>query len=131
MAYNILIVDDSATVRAVLSRIVRLCGLDLGVLHEAANGKEALEVLEEHWVDLVLADINMPVMNGLELVERMQADGLLETIPVVIVSTEGSQTRVKDLRARGVRGYVRKPFTPEHLRLVVERILREVRDGFP
>jgi two-component system chemotaxis response regulator CheY len=123
MAYNILSVDDSQTVRAVIRKTLDLAGIEVGEIHEAGNGQEALDVLGKHWLDLVFADINMPVMTGLELVDRMSADGLLKTVPVVIVSTEGSSTRVEQLKAKGVSAYVRKPFTPEIIRSVVEEVL--------
>jgi two-component system chemotaxis response regulator CheY len=123
MAYNILIVDDSETVRAVISKTLGLAGLSVGEIHQAGNGQEALVVLKDKWVDLVFTDINMPVMTGVELVERMQQDDILKTVPVVVVSTEGSKTRIEDLIQKGVRAYVRKPFTPEILRDTVEQIL--------
>jgi two-component system chemotaxis response regulator CheY len=123
MAYNILIVDDSQTVRAVIRKTLDLAGIPVGEIHEAENGQQALEILNASWLDLVFADINMPVMTGLEMVDRMSVDGLLKTVPVVIVSTEGSSTRVEQLKAKGVSGYIRKPFTPETIREVVEEVL--------
>jgi two-component system chemotaxis response regulator CheY len=123
MAYNVLVVDDSATVRAVVVKTLHLCGLPLQEVHQATNGREALAVLQAHWIDLVLTDINMPEMDGLELVRAMAADGLLGTIPVVVVSTEGSETRIDELRLQGIRGYIRKPFTPEELSGVVRAAL--------
>jgi len=125
MAYNILIVDDSDTVRAVISKTLQMAGLDLGELHTAANGQEGLSVLREQWVDLVLTDINMPVMNGVEMIEAMQGDENLAHLPVVVVSTEGSTTRMEELKAKGVRAYLRKPFTPEKLKEVIEDLLGE------
>jgi two-component system chemotaxis response regulator CheY len=123
VAYNILVVDDSATVRAVIAKTLQIAGVPVSELYQAANGQEALDLLGEHWVDLVFADINMPVMNGIEMVERMNADGMLNTIPVVIVSTEGSATRIEQLLNKGVSAYIRKPFTPEMLREVVDQIM--------
>ncbi len=79
----------------------------------------ALEKLREHWIDLVLADINMPNMNGLELISQMKNDELLRDIPVIIVSTEGSKTRIEDLRRQGIAGFVRKPFTPESMKSAI------------
>ena len=125
MSYNILVVDDSVTVRSVIAKTLDLAGVPVGQLYQAANGQEALAVLGETWVDLVFADINMPVMNGIEMVDRMSADGMLKTVPVVIVSTEGSATRIEELRAKGVRAYMRKPFTPERLREVVNEVLEK------
>ncbi len=123
MPYNILVVDDSKTVRSMIRKTLDLGGVAVGALREAANGREALEILRAEWIDLVFADINMPVMTGLEMVERMGQEGLLATVPVVIVTTEGSATRVEQLKAKGIRAYVRKPFTPELLRGVVEEVL--------
>ena len=123
MAYNILIVDDSATIRAVIAKTLEIAEIPVSELWEAANGREALEFLGDKWIDLVFVDINMPVMNGVELIERMEADGLLSTVPVIIVSTEGSDTRISELTAKGVRAYIRKPFTPEVLKDVVNQIL--------
>ncbi len=123
MSINILVVDDSKTVRAVIEKTLRLSGITIGNIYHAGNGKEALEVLKNNWVDLVLTDINMPVMNGVELIEEMSQDELLKTIPIAIVSTEGSQTRVEELKAKGVKAYLRKPFTPESLKNLVVELL--------
>ncbi|MGQ9610293.1 MAG: response regulator [bacterium] len=125
MLYNILIVDDSRTTRAVISKTLNLAGVPINELYEAENGKIALDILEKKWIDLVLADINMPEMDGVEMVDRMSKDGLLRTIPVVVVSTEGSQTRIEEMRSKGVKAYVRKPFTPEVIKSIVENILGE------
>lgn len=123
MPYNILVVDDSQTVRAVIRKTLDLAGVEVGEIHEAGNGQEALDILRDNWLDLVFADINMPVMTGIEMVDRMSADGLLKTVPVVIISTEGSATRVEQLKAKGVSAYIRKPFTPEIIREVVDEVL--------
>ncbi len=129
MSLNILVVDDSATVRAVIAKTLKVAAVPVGELFQAANGREALDILAENWVDLVLADINMPVMGGVEMVEKMMADGLLQSIPVVVVSTEGSATRIEQLRSKGVRAYLRKPFTPELLKGVIDDIVLEVKDA--
>jgi two-component system chemotaxis response regulator CheY len=123
MPYNILIVDDSETVRAVLARTLEMAGVAVSTLHQAANGEEALEVMKNNWIDLVFSDINMPGMGGVEMIERMQESDLLGTVPVVVVSTEGSKTRIDDLLSKGVRAYIRKPFTPEKVKAVVEELL--------
>ncbi|MFA6242911.1 MAG: response regulator [Candidatus Hydrogenedentales bacterium] len=123
MAVNILLVDDSDTVRAIIAKTIRLAGMPLGELYQASGGEQALSLLKENWIDLVLTDINMPGMTGVELVERMSQDDEMKTIPVVVISTEGSETRVEELLAKGVRAYVRKPFTPEKIRDVVENVL--------
>jgi two-component system chemotaxis response regulator CheY len=123
MSYNILIVDDSRITRAVIAKTLSLSGVPIGELHEAENGQEALNVLDRNWIDLVLADINMPVMDGIEMVNRMSEDGLMQTIPVIVVSTEGSKTRIEEMRAKGVRAYIRKPCTPELVKSTVEDVL--------
>ena len=88
MAFNVLIVDDSSSMRAVIRKIIRVSGFNVGEYLEAADGKEALKVLADEWVDLVLTDINMPNMNGLELIAEMKRDRMLQSIPVVMVTTE-------------------------------------------
>jgi two-component system, chemotaxis family, chemotaxis protein CheY len=123
MAYNILVVDDSETVRAVMAKAIEMSGAEVKSLAMAGNGQEALEILGRDWVDLVFADINMPVMNGVELVKRMQADADLKSIPVVIVSTEGSATRINGLMECGVKAFLRKPFTPEGLKTIIDGIM--------
>ncbi|MCL2220538.1 MAG: response regulator [Chitinispirillia bacterium] len=123
MSYNILIVDDSQTMRSVLVKTVAMAGIEVGNTFEAGNGKEALEVLEKEWVDIVFADINMPVMNGIEMVEEMVKLGYMESTPVVVISTEGSKTRLDKLREMGVRGFLRKPISPELFKNVVDGVL--------
>ncbi|KMQ50531.1 Chemotaxis regulator CheY [Chitinispirillum alkaliphilum] len=113
MAYNILIVDDSETIRAVLLKTINMSGIEVNQLFEAENGQIALDMLENNWIDIVFADINMPVMSGIEMVDHMHKTGQINSTPVVIVSTEGSQTRVEELMSKGVRAFVRKPVTPE------------------
>lgn len=125
MAYNILIVDDSAIIRTAIKRILLMTNLDLGDVYEAENGAVALQKFEDHWVDIVFADINMPVMNGIEMIDRMAESGILESTPVVIVSTEQSSTRLEQLKDKGIKAYLHKPFSPEKISAVVEEILNK------
>jgi len=125
MAYNILIVDDSKTVRHTIQKSLKMADIALSDLLEAENGASALEILKKHWVDIVLTDINMPIMNGIELIDQMSQEGLLRTIPVVVISTEGSQTRIDALKEKGIQGYIRKPFTPEALKEILDGVLGE------
>ncbi len=125
MAYNILIVDDSKVTREVLARTLRLTGIPLGEIHQAVNGAEALTVLDSCWIDMVFSDINMPVMDGLELVDRLQRRDEWERLPVIIVSTEGSKSRIEELQKLGVRGYIRKPFTPEQVAAMIGQVMGE------
>lgn len=129
MSLNVLIVDDSETVRAVLGKALRLAELPIEQCHEAANGQEALDLLREKPVDLIFTDINMPVMTGLELIAQLSADGTLSAIPVIVVTTEASQQRVDYMKQSGVAAYVRKPFYPEQLRDTVNQVLGEAHVG--
>ncbi len=123
MVFNILIVDDSTTVRSVISKALRLAGVEYDHIYEAANGEEGLKVLEDEWVDLVFADISMPIMDGEEMVAKMKVEGTIDQIPVVVVSSAGSEPRVARMKANGVKDYIQKPFTPERIREVVDKIM--------
>ncbi len=123
MAYNILIIDDSTTARSVISKTLEMAGVPVGEVYFAENGIKALQILKNEWVDLAFTDINMPEMSGMELVQTMSEDDELREIPIVVVSTEGSQTRIDELRSHGIRAYIRKPFTPEELKQVVDNLM--------
>ncbi len=115
MALNILIVDDSSVMRSMIKKTLKIAQIPTGEIVQAANGKEGLEKLNNHWVDLVLADINMPVMNGEQMIGQMKADPEMRDIPIIVVSTEGSATRIERLKRMGVL-FIQKPFSPELLR---------------
>lgn len=123
MGLRVLVVDDSAIIRSVIKKSITLSGLDVSEIFEAANGLEALKVLADAWIDIIFADLNMPEMNGEELVKAMSKDNLLVSIPVVIVSSEPSQTRIDELKRLGIRAYLRKPFRPENFRDIVSTVL--------
>jgi len=120
---NVLIVDDSKVVRFVIKKSLDIAGVPTSTVFEAENGREGLEILNKEWIDLVFVDINMPVMTGLEMIDIMNRDGILSSIPVVIISTEGSETRIDNLKSKGVRAYIRKPFKPEVLKKVVDEVV--------
>ena len=121
MAVNVLIVDDSAVMRTMVTRVLRLSGVPLAEVHEASNGEEGLRVVAERWVDLVLLDVNMPVMDGETMLRRLRAAPETAHLPVIVVSTESSATRVHALESLGV-AFVHKPFAPEDLRATILRI---------
>ena len=123
MPLNIMVVDDSKTVRTIITKTLELARMPISSIYQAANGKEALEILDENWVDIVLTDINMPEMNGIEMIDKMQENGILDSIPVVVISTEGSTTRMKQLKQKGISAYIQKPFSPEQIRDVVTNLL--------
>ncbi len=125
MGYSILLVDDSNVVKAVLMKILAASTIPIEKVYDASNGVEALKILGSSSVDLVITDINMPHMDGFELIERMRLDMMLQRIPVVVISTEGSLTRVAHLESLGVKGYVRKPFTAQE----IERTITEALGG--
>ena len=129
MAYNILIVDDSLPMRAVIKKSIKLSGFNAGQLLYASNGKEALDILRDNWCDLVITDYNMPSMNGMELIMEMKKDETMSSIPVVVVTTEGSSRRVEEFMEAGAVGYIKKPFTPEEIRQQLNDILGEPEDG--
>jgi two-component system chemotaxis response regulator CheY len=115
VAYNVLIVDDSPAMRRFVRRVLELTGIELGRCLEANNGQEALELLRGELVDIVLTDINMPLMDGEELLRALKADHALRAIPVLVLSTDRSASRVKQMLDLGAGGYVGKPFLPGDL----------------
>ncbi len=119
-----LIVDDSSVMRKIVERALRQAGLDLEVVHEAGTGSEGLEQLKAHSVDLILSDINMPVMDGLEFLRQIRVQNLASGVPVIMITTESSEEHVKQAIQAGARGYIRKPFTAEQIK---ERVLPLVR----
>ena len=121
MALNVIVVDDSAVMRAMIVKTLRLCGLSLGEIHEAANGQEAIQLLKQNWIDLALVDINMPVMNGEEMIDNVRKDPELKSLSIIVISTESSETRIDMLEQKGA-GFVHKPFTPESLRDVIIKV---------
>lgn len=120
--FNVLVVDDSSTMRAMLRKILHLSGVIVGNYFEAGNGQEALAVLEQQWVDLILMDLNMPVMGGLEMIERVRSNPEMADIPIIVVSSESSQTRIDDLESKGVK-FIHKPFRPETARDLIVQLL--------
>ena len=124
MGYNILLVDDSNVVKAVLMKILAGSSLPINQVFDAANGVEALKILGVNTMDLVITDINMPLMDGFELVERMRLDMMLKNIPVIIISTEGSLSSISNLQEMGIKGYVRKPFVAEEILSILTEVLR-------
>lgn len=125
MRYRILVVDDSDIIRSVVKKSLGMAGLELGAVFEAADGRLALELLKREWVDVVFADINMPNMNGIEMVRAMADDTLLREIPVVIISSDQNQAKLAELNRLGVRACIKKPFRPEAFRGVIEDLFNK------
>ena len=120
---KILIVDDSPAMRKIARRTLRQAGYESAEVMEADGAGDALAVLDRGPVDLIVSDLHMPGMDGLELVSRVRrrADG--REVPIVIVTTEAGEEAVRAAMTRGASGYVVKPFTPEKLERVLERVL--------
>ena len=115
MALDVLVVDDSSVMRSIIIRTIRLSGFPLGEVHEAANGQEGLQMLEQHSVDLALVDLNMPVMGGEEMIDKIRGNAAMADFPLIVISSEGSDTRIERLRKKEVR-FLQKPFMPQAVR---------------
>jgi two-component system, chemotaxis family, chemotaxis protein CheY len=113
---SVLIVDDSSVMRKIVERSLRQAGIEIGQVYEAGNGLEALAVLNERTVNLVLCDINMPAMDGLEFVKQLPSVQNAKGVPVVMITTEGSEGHVVQALSAGARGYIRKPFTADQVK---------------
>ena len=121
---KLLVVDDSATMRKIIMRTIRQSGFKVDEFLEAENGKEALQVLSSNKVDAVLTDINMPEMNGLELLEKIRSQNETKDLPVIMITTEGAENIVEKAKSLGVNGFIRKPFTPEKIGSALSSILK-------
>ncbi len=128
MGYNILVVDDSSVMRTMIIKSLGMSGVEIGEVYQSGNGKEGLEELDKNWVDLVIIDINMPVMNGQEMIENMRQNEEMSKVPVIVISTEGSEKRIAQLKEKGIR-FIHKPFTPEIIRDTVNEIMEEEPHG--
>jgi two-component system, chemotaxis family, chemotaxis protein CheY len=123
MEPDVLVVDDSAAIRKILQRVLRQTGMSIGTIHEAGDGQEALEILKLHRPALVLTDINMPKMDGLQFLAAMKGAEQWRDIPVVMITTEGGETKVGEAVKLGAAGYVRKPFTADQIKEKLAGIL--------
>lgn len=126
MSFAVLIVDDSMPMRSVIKKTFKAAGYGNVTFLEAEDGQKALEQLKDNWVDIVVTDYNMPVMNGLELIGEIKADDRFDNVPVVIISTEGSTEKVNEFMDKGAAGYIKKPFAPEQLRDVLVDLFGEM-----
>ena len=122
---RVLIVDDSSVMRKIVERSLRQAGIDISEVREAGNGAEALGVLNDGAADLILCDINMPVMDGIEFLRQLKGVDNAKNVPVVMITTEGSESHVVQALSVGARGYIRKPFTPEQVKEHVVPLLVE------
>ncbi len=123
MSYSILIVDDSLPMRSVIKRTVKTTGFNKSQFYEAGNGKEAIELMRDNSIDIVITDFNMPVMNGMEFIKIIKNDKLVKDIPVIVISQEGNDIKIQEFMDLGVSGYITKPFTSETVRDLINDIL--------
>lgn len=123
MNYNVLIVDDSPSMRKIMLKTIRMSGFPVKNLLEAENGEEALDQCRAHWVDIIITDINMPVMDGLKFIEHLQQDQVLQSVPVVVVSSDGREPVIEKAKTLGVVQYLKKPFQPETIAEVLNNII--------
>ena len=128
MSFNILVVDDSAVMRRMIIRTLKLSGLPLGEIHEAPNGAAALDAIRARWIDLVLADLNMPVMGGEEMLARLKADEATRDVRVIVVSSESGEAKIREMERRAA-GFIHKPFTPEEIRAKIMEVMKIDDDG--
>ena len=117
---RVLIVDDSSVMRRIVERSLRQAGLDVQQVFEASNGAEALTMARQHPLDLILSDINMPLMDGLEFVRQLRSIDAARHVPVIMITTEAGEAHVVQALSSGASGYIRKPFTSEQIK---ERII--------
>lgn len=120
---RVLIVDDSAVMRKIVERSLRQAGINLKEVIEAGNGVEGLAAIQQGAMDLILSDINMPAMDGLEFLQSLRTLDNAKNTPVVMITTEGSESRVVEALTAGARGYIRKPFTPDQVKERVAPLL--------
>ena len=123
MEPDVLVVDDSAAIRKILQRVLRQTGMTIRTIHEAGDGQEALEILKVHQPALVLTDINMPKMDGLQFLAALKSSEQWRGIPVVMITTEGGEAKVGEAVKLGAAGYVRKPFTADQIKEKLAGIL--------
>jgi two-component system, chemotaxis family, chemotaxis protein CheY len=116
MKLNVLLVDDSAVIRKMLKRVLAESNLPFDKVLEAGDGQQALTALGSDTVHLVLCDVNMPVMDGLEFLQTMRQNPAWQSLPVLMVTTEGGQAAVLRAAELGAKGYIRKPFTTEEVK---------------
>lgn len=121
MALNILIVDDSSVMRSIIIKTLKLSGIPCGEFFQAANGQEGLEILGANWIDLLMADIHMPVMDGEEMINHLRKNSRYQDLPVVVVSSESDRNKIELLHRQGAT-FIHKPFTPETLREIILEI---------
>jgi len=125
MGYNILVVDDSASMRKVMRKVIQMSGFPVNTIYEAENGVNGLEICRQQEVEIILTDLNMPEMDGISFMEALRADEEFSHIPVLVVSTEGRPAVMEKVEEIGAVEYVKKPFQPESISRVLSKLLED------
>jgi two-component system, chemotaxis family, chemotaxis protein CheY len=123
MKGTVLLVDDSAIMRKVILRVLKMADVEFESVLEAGDGNAALDLLRVNQVALIMCDINMPMMSGLQLLQQIKQENLAAGVPIVMVSTENSEPQVRQAILAGARAYIRKPFTVDHIKNSVRPLL--------
>jgi two-component system chemotaxis response regulator CheY len=123
MGKKVLIIDDSNTMRKIVTRSLRQAGLEFDTILEAADGQAALEVLQGETVDIILSDINMPNMDGIEFLRQKQGNDRIKDIPVVMITTEAGTDILNEAMNLGALGSIKKPFTPDQVQEILGSVL--------
>ena len=128
MKINVLIVDDCSVMRLMMKRTLSMCNLSINRVFEASDGEQALEMVDTEDIDLIILDLYMPVMDGMEVLETIRNRSVTKQIPILIVSTESNESMIQQIETLGL-GFVHKPFTPEKLRAEIVKVSGDT-DGF-
>lgn len=124
MSINVLVIDDSSVMRAMIRKSLQLSGLELNEVYEAADGQQGIDILDYCCTDLIITDINMPVMNGEAMIEQIRNNPKTKDIPILVISSEGSKLRVGRLKDKGV-AFIHKPFFPENIRDMIKTLMKK------
>ena len=120
---TVLLVDDSQITLSIIEKTIRIAGFPIKAIFHASNGHEAYDIIKTRKIDLVISDIIMPVMTGVELVNKLKANGYTKKLRIIVISSEGSKTKIEELKANGISGFLRKPFKPEDVKELINRVM--------
>ena len=123
MPYNILVVDDSSSMRKVLRKTIMMCGIGEVNFSEACNGKEALDVIRDEWIDVIFTDLNMPIMTGFELVQALRKDEAVNHTPIIVVTSDTNAENSEEMVKGNIKHIIYKPFRPEEVRTLLLNLL--------
>jgi len=123
MSFNILIADDSSSLRKVLIKTIKMCNIGQTDFFQANNGAEALETLKKEWIDIVLTDLNMPIMDGYTFIAQVRKNEMFQSIPIVVVTSETREKELSAIKDTDTQGIITKPFQPEEIKRMLFQLL--------